>query len=172
MGHTDIPPPDRPEWLVPLSTVLLGIGVVLWLVSYVLMTLRSVATSSYPTPLLALAINLSWELTFVSYVCEVNFERFGFFLWLLFDIPLVWVTLRPAARRNEWSTSPFVARHLGSILAIMTAIGVVVQLAIVKWWLEVPGRGHGDKTGKSWYGMPGRDVSLPRSSTSNKARKD
>jgi hypothetical protein len=160
MAHTDIPPPDRPSWFVPLSTVLLGIGVFLWLISYVLMTRRSLATSSYSMPLVALAINLSWELTFVIYVCEPNFERTGFLLWLLFDIPLVWTTLRPAARRNEWSKSPFVARNLGTILATMTAFGLVGQLAFAKWWLEAPGRGHGDKTGKSWFGKPERDVSF------------
>ncbi|PKS13062.1 hypothetical protein jhhlp_000403 [Lomentospora prolificans] len=152
MGHLDIAPPHCPPWLIPASTALLGAGISLWLVTYALMVPRSLATKSSPIPLLALAINISWEVVFTFAVTESLIERLGFALWLLFDVGIICVTL--AAAPYEWgSVAPVVGRNLGLILAAMVAVGCLTQWAFVAWWVAEPGRGHGVKTGKVWYGV-------------------
>lgn len=157
MGQTDIPPPHCPPWLIPASTALLGGGIALWLVTYALMVPRSLATKSSPIPLFALSINLAWEIVFTLFVTEHAIERLGFALWLAFDAGIIYVTL--AAAPYEWGPrAPVVARNLGRILAALVAVGCLAQWAFVAWWVAEPGRGHGDKTGKVWYGVGGIDT--------------
>lgn len=154
MGQTDIPPPHCPPWLIPASTVLLALGILLWLLTYILMTPRSLSTKSSPIPLLALSVNLSWEIIFALYVTEHILERAGFVLWLLFDVAIIHVTLRAA----PYERPPFLARNLGTVLAAMVGVGCLAQWTVVVWWVEVPGRGHGDKRGKWWGGVEGIDT--------------
>jgi hypothetical protein len=155
MGSSDIPPAHCPSWLIPASTVLLGIGVVFWDLTYILMTLRSFKTKSYGMPILALALNISWEIIYWLYVSEMPLERAGFAFWLFLDIGLVYTTVKFG--HHEWVHAPFVARNLVLILVVMTAIGLVGNYAFAFWWLSSPGRGTGDKTGKFRYGVEGQD---------------
>ncbi|CAI4219658.1 unnamed protein product [Parascedosporium putredinis] len=62
------------------------------------------ATKSSPIPLLALSINLAWEIVFTVFVTEHAIERFGFALWLAFDAGIIYVTL--AAAPYEWGPAP------------------------------------------------------------------
>jgi hypothetical protein len=102
-------------------------------------------------PLLALSINVSWEIVNLFYVCEMPIETVGFAVWLFLDIGLVYTTIRFAP--EEWqSTSPWVGRHVGAILALMTAVGCIGHYSFSAWWLAEPGRGTGVKTGKWWRG--------------------
>lgn len=146
MGSYDVPPPDAPSWLIPLSTTLLASGIFFWLVTYILMTRRSLATSSPPIPLIPLGINLAWEAVYAIYVTDTTLERLGFAAWLAFDVPVVWATLR---------TSPASAKRT---LLISFALGTVANAAFAHWWLAEAGRGYGDKTGKTWKGIKGRDT--------------
>lgn len=157
MGSTDIAPDHAPAWVVPLSTAALGVGVLCWDATYVLMTRRCLQTQSYGMPLLGLALNVAWEVVFGLYVSEAALEAAGFAAWLALDAGLVYTTVRYAPR--EWErTSPWVGRHAGALLAVMTAAGVAGNWAFASWWLSEPGTGHGDKTGKMYYGRDGYDT--------------
>lgn len=156
MGSGDKAPPGVPDWVVPASTALLGLGTLLWSVTYVLMTLRSLRTKSYGMPLLALALNVSWEIVFALYVAEMPLEKIGFGVWLVLDVGLVYTTLKFAP--YEWRANPWVARWIASIFTIMVAIGCVGQWTFVAWWLSKPGVGHGDKAGKWFKGEEGFDT--------------
>jgi len=157
MGSSDIPPDHAPSWLVPLHMALLGVGVIFWDATYILMTRRALATKAYGMPLLALVINVSWELVTVFYVCEAWLETVGFFIWLVLDLGLIYTTIKFApnmwARSNRW-----VGRHMGWIFTIMTAVGCLGQYAFASWWLKEPGMGSGVKDGKWWFGKEGYDT--------------
>ncbi|KAH8647255.1 hypothetical protein BX600DRAFT_484536 [Xylariales sp. PMI_506] len=157
MGSSDISPPHVPWWVVPLSTALLGLGVLSWDVTYVLMTRRSARTQSYGMPIAGLALNVGWEIVYALYVAEELLERAGFAVWLLLDLGLVWSTVRYAPL--DWAaTSPFVGRHAGAFLALMLLASCWGHFAFVSWWLANPGTGHGDKAGKWWRGVEGHDT--------------
>ena len=156
MGATDVPPSTAPQWLVPASTCLLGVGVILWLATYVLMARRSLRTGTTPIPLLALGINLAWEVVYVVYVVETTSEYLGFVLWLLFDLPVLYATLKTAPR--TYAASPLIARNVPLLLALIFAFGVFANALFAWWWLDEPHRGYGIKIGKSWKGLDARDT--------------
>ena len=155
MGSNDIPPADRPAWLIPLSLVFLGLGCAMWSAAYVLMTIRSFKTKSYSMPIFALSLDLGWELVYAFYVSEMPLEYLGFGTWLVLDMGLLITTLKFG--RYEWEHSPAIGRHLGALILVMTAFGIVGNYAFASWWLSEPGRGFGDKTGKFWGGREGHD---------------
>ncbi|KAK8105423.1 hypothetical protein PG999_008782 [Apiospora kogelbergensis] len=157
MGSSDIAPPHAPAWLVPLSTVFLGLGVLFWDMAYVLMTIRGIKTRSYGMPILGLAINVSWEIVYGFYVAEAAFERLGFAVWLLLDLGVIYTTVRFAP--EAWAaTSPSVGARMPWILALLVAVGCWGHYAFAAWWLARPGVGTGDKTGKWYYGRDGYDT--------------
>ncbi|KAH8890276.1 hypothetical protein GQ53DRAFT_747725 [Thozetella sp. PMI_491] len=157
MGWLDTPPAGTPSWLILANFALLGTGVLLWDVTYILMTRRSIETKSYGMPLMVLAINLSWEIVFVFFVIETVLEFLGFVTWLILDIGLVYTTIKYGER--EWKVSnPWVGRNIAWLLALMTLVACFGQYAVCSWWLEEPGRGFGDKTGKWWGGREGIDT--------------
>lgn len=158
MGSSDVAPVGAPPWLVPLSTVFLAGGVLLWCLTYVLMTRRSLETRSYGMPIVGLAINVAWEVVYGFYVAEAWFEKTGFIVWLLFDGGLLYTTVRFAP--IEWrATSPFVGRHMSAVLLLLFAGSLWGHWAFAHWWLAAgPGFGSGDKTGKWWRGADGYDT--------------
>ncbi|EEU42865.1 uncharacterized protein NECHADRAFT_95821 [Fusarium vanettenii 77-13-4] len=156
MGSSDIPPPSAPAWIVPASTICLSTGVTFWLLAYILMVRRSLATGHTPAPLVALGLNLAWEVVYAFGVCEAPIEFFGFTLWLLFDIPVVYATLKTAPR--SFAGSPLVARNVPLILVAVFAAGLVGNGLFVWWWLKEPHRGYGIKWGKNWKGLEARDT--------------
>ncbi|OAA63162.1 hypothetical protein ISF_05038 [Cordyceps fumosorosea ARSEF 2679] len=156
MGSSDIPPASAPAWLIPASTLCLSAGVGLWLACYVLMARRAARTLATPMPLLALGLNLAWEVVFAAYVTEMPIERVGFVLWLLFDLPLLRATVAHA--RHSFADAPLIARHVKGILALIFVAGLAGNYAFAAWWLAEPHRGHGRKDGKPWRGREGRDT--------------
>ncbi|KXX75113.1 hypothetical protein MMYC01_208902 [Madurella mycetomatis] len=159
MGSLDIPPAHTPQWVVPVHSACLSIAFLLWSATYVLMTRRSLATKSYGMPLLALAVNVSWEIVNLFYVCEMPLEKVGLAMWLLFDVGLVYTTVQFGP--NDWrSSNPWVGRNIGWILAALTAGGGFGHWAFSAWWLAEPGRGYGSgsKAGKWWGGREGYDT--------------
>lgn len=156
MGSSDIPPPTAPSWLIPASTALLGGGVVFWLICYVLMARRSLSTHDTPIPLLALGINLSWEVVYAFYVTEEWLEFAGFAMWLALDIPVLYATIKHGRRSN--AASPLVGRNVTLLLMLVFAFGLVANALFAWWWLKEPHRGHGEKWGKTWKGLEARDT--------------
>lgn len=156
MGSKDVAPAGAPAWLVLASTAILGLGVLLWLVAYVLMTLRSLRTNHTAVPLVALGLNLSWEIVFAVYVCGWDVERLGFACWLLLDIPLLYATIRTIP--SSFSQQPLLKRHAVKVLCVSAVAGTFAWYAFAKWWFAVPGRGYGDKAGKMWKGLDRRDT--------------
>lgn len=155
MGSSDIPPSTAPAWLIPASTACLGAGVFFWLATYVLMTRQSLRDNATPIPILPLAINLSWEVVTAVYITEMPLELLGFSLWLLFDLPVLYVTLRTA--RESFKTQPMIARNYGLILGLTFVAGVAANFFFAQWWLAEPHRGSGVKWGKTWKGQEARD---------------
>jgi hypothetical protein len=158
MGSLDIPPAHTPQWVVPVHSACLSIAFLLWSATYVLMTRRSLATKSYGMPLLALATNVSWEIVNLFYVCEMPLEQIGLAMWLLLDVGLVYTTVRFGPDDWQASNNPWVGRNIGCILTLLTAAGCVCHLSFSVWWLAEPGRGYGNKAGKSWGGREGFDT--------------
>lgn len=156
MGSSDLPPSSAPIWLIPASTVCLGSGVVFWLAAYVLMVQRSLRTGDTPVPLLALGLNLAWEVVYVAYVVEMPLEFAGFAFWLLLDIPVLYATLKTAPR--SFASSPLVARSAPLLLAVTFFVGVAANGLFAWWWLKDPHRGYGLKWGKVWNGLDARDT--------------
>ncbi|KAF4996623.1 hypothetical protein FDECE_12360 [Fusarium decemcellulare] len=156
MGSSDVAPPTAPAWLVPASTVCLAMGINFWLIAYVLMVRRSLATNATPAPLLALGLNLAWEVVYAFGVCEAPIETFGFTLWLLLDIPVLYATLKTAPR--SFATSPLIARNVPLLLFIIFVAGMIGNGMFVWWWLKEPHRGYGIKWGKTWKGLEARDT--------------
>lgn len=156
MGSSDVPPETAPPWLILASTGLLAGGIGFWLASYVLMVRRSLATRDTPIPLLALGLNLSWEVVYALYLTEEAFELAGFALWLLLDIPVLYVTIKNGKRSN--AASPLVARNISLILGVFFTFGLAANALFAWWWLRDPHRGHGIKWGKTWKGLQARDT--------------
>lgn len=156
MGSSDIAPSTAPVWLVPASTACLGVGVIFWLVTYVLMVRRSLQTGYTPVPLIPLGLNLAWEVVWAFYVTDIPLELAGFGFWLLLDIPVLYATLRTA--RKSFATQPLVGRNVGTILALVFVAGVAANGLFAWWWLSEPHRGYGIKWGKTWKGLEARDT--------------
>lgn len=157
MGSSDVAPEHVPSWVVPLSTIALGIGVLCWDATYILMTRRCLQTQSYGMPLLGLALNIAWETVYGFYVAEALLETAGFVIWLVLDVGLVYTTIKYAPYEWEMS-SPRVGRNITTILALMTAVGMAGNFAFASWWLSKPGIGHGDKRGKWYFGRDEYDT--------------
>lgn len=168
MGSNDVPPGYAPLWLIPASTALLGIGVACWCVAYILMTREALRTHIYGMPIPALVVNVAWEVVyFLLAVSDVALlEAAGIFVWLLFDISLVYTTLmfseNTRIRRSKSRVAIY--RHqqyvgLRSTFVVkLISIAVVCHWVFANWWLSTPGRGCGNKAGKFWQGREGYDT--------------
>ncbi|KAF7517723.1 hypothetical protein G7054_g13709 [Neopestalotiopsis clavispora] len=157
MGSLDVPPDHAPSWLIPLSTVLLGLGVVCWDLTYIFTIRRSLATKSYGLPAAALVVNITWEVIYGWYVSEAWLERAGFTVWFLLNFGCAWTTVRFAPL--DWAhTSPWVGRHMAGLMAGLAVVCLWGHWSFVSWWLAEPHRGFGDKTGKWYFGRDGYDT--------------
>jgi hypothetical protein len=85
-------------------------------------------------------------------------EQIGLAMWLLLDVGLVYTTVRFGPDDWQASNNPWVGRNIGCILTLLTAAGCVCHLSFSVWWLAEPGRGYGNKAGKSWGGREGFDT--------------
>lgn len=155
MGLTDIPPSAAPPWLVLASSACVSIGVVFWLAAYVLMARRSLQTNATPMPLIPLGLNLAWEAVWAVYVSDTLIELIAFGGWFVFDIPVLYATFRTA--RHSFANQPLLARHVGAVLGLSFAVGVLANAYFAWWWFAEPHRGYGLKWGKSWKGLEARD---------------
>ncbi|KAM3444744.1 hypothetical protein NHJ13734_001094 [Beauveria thailandica] len=156
MGPAFKPPASAPQWLIPVSTLCLGAGVCLWTVCYMLMARRARQTHATPIPVVALAMNLGWELVYGLYVADMPVEVAGFVLWLLFDLPVLYATITQA--KHSFAAWPLVARNIRMLLGIITVGCAAAHLLFARWWLAEPHRGHGSKEGKPWFGLEARDT--------------
>ncbi|KAK0384286.1 hypothetical protein NLU13_8374 [Sarocladium strictum] len=157
MGYyNDVPPPGTPDWVMPTFAGIMSASVGLWLMAYVLMARRSLASNATPTPLIILGLNLAWEAVFAFYVADGPLDRIGFACWFLVDVPLVWATLRTIPKSFE--SQPLVRRHANAILFLSFLAGLAAFGWYAVWWLERPGMGYGDKTGKGWKDLTDRDT--------------
>jgi hypothetical protein len=141
---------------MPTFAGIMCASVGLWLIAYVLMAQRSLATNATSTPLMMLGLNLAWEAVFAFYVADGPLDRFGFACWFIVDIPLVWSTLRTIPKSFE--SQPLVKRHANAILAASFLFGLAAFGWYSVWWLESPGTGYGDKMGKGWKDRSQRDT--------------
>ena len=156
MGLTDVAPSTAPVWLVPASSVCVALGVFFWLVAYVLMVRRSLETKATPVPIVALALNLAWEVVWAVYVSDTVIERLSFGGWLLLDIPVLYATFQTA--KHSFASQPLVARNFGLIMGVSFVICLAANAYFACWWFAEPHRGYGLKWGKTWRGLEARDM--------------
>lgn len=156
MGSRDVVPDGVPSWLIEASTFCLGLGFLFWLVAYGLMIRRSLESGWTAMPILALGLNLSWELVFAVYVSDMALETVGFLGWLLLDVPLVYATIKTVPR--SFGDQPLVRKHAVAILVTSFVVGTAAWGSFAFWWLAEPGRGSGSKVGKAWRGLERRDT--------------
>ncbi|KAF2686821.1 phospholipase D/nuclease [Lentithecium fluviatile CBS 122367] len=146
-------PPHVPSTYTPIGIALLGIGGILYTITYYLMTRQAQRDRTYAMPLLPLAFNFAWEATFLFYVSEEVHEKVIFTLWILIDIGLVHDVIRYGA--NEWTHAPVIAKNLGKILAVMVAWWGWALFAVCRWWIT---NDVGRKVGIVYQGVEGPDV--------------
>lgn len=156
MGLTDVPPSTAPAWLVPASSACVAIGVVFWLAAYVLMARRSLKTKATPVPIIALGLNLAWEVVWAVYVSDTLIERLCFGAWLVFDIPVLYATFRAAS--HSFASQPLIARHIRAIFGLSFVLSLAANGYFAWWWFAEPHRGYGIKWGKTWRGLEARDM--------------
>ena len=153
MGSNDIPPPHVPSHVVPVSNLFLQVGGGLWTICYMLYARESFRSRSYGMPLSALALDFSWEVVYAFYVAESPLEKSVFVLWLIIDSGMVHGMIRYA--KYEWTHSPKVASHIGSIFAVMAVGAALGHWTFAKWWIE---NEIGKRDGKFYKGVVGPDT--------------
>lgn len=153
MGANDIPPPRVYQHTVLVANLLLQTGGVLWTLCYILLARESYRSKTYGMPLFALSANLGWEVVYALYLVEPLSERIAFSCWLAIDIFIVFGFVKFGV--HEWEHHPWVKRHLGLILAILTAWWALFQWACAKFWLD---NAVNNKPGKWYFGKEGPDM--------------
>jgi len=153
MGLNEVPPPHVSPYYTTIGVSLLGVGGVLYTLTYYLMTRQSLRERTYAMPLLPLAFNFAWEAIMLFYVSEELHEQAIFTLWILLDAGLVYTVVKYGA--YEWTHAPVLARNLGKILAAMIAWWGWALYAVCAWWLR---NDVGKKAGIFYQGVEGPDV--------------
>ena len=153
MGLYEVSPPHVTAYYTSIGVSLLGVGGVLYTVTYYLMARQSLRDRTYGMPLLPLAFNFAWEVIFLFYVSEDLHEKIIFTLWLLLDVGLVYAVFEYGVR--EWAHAPVIVRNLRTIFTAMIAWWGWVLYAICAWWIE---NDVGKKTGIFYHGVEGPDV--------------
>ena len=109
-----------------LAAILAGAGVLVWVLAYIFIFVKGFQDKSYGIPALAITLNFTWEFIFL-YIYPTNPPaRFQDWLWLLFDLPNVYLLLRfgrncqtiPEFRKNFFSliSLAFVLAFFGHIV--------------------------------------------------------
>lgn len=120
------------------------------------MVRRSLQSKATPIPLIALGINLAWEVVWTVYVTDTPLERISFIAWLIFDIPVLYATFLTA--KFSFASQPLIAKHFAVILGLVFFLGVAANILLAWWWFLEPHRGYGIKWGKTWKGLEARDT--------------
>jgi hypothetical protein len=153
MGLNEMPPAHVSSNYTAIGVSLLGIGGILYTLTYYLMTHQSLRDRTYAMPLLPLSFNFAWEAIFLFYVSEEFHEQAIFTLWMLLDLGLVYAVTTYGSQ--EWTHAPVLARHLGKILAAMIAWWGWALYAVCAWWIK---NDVGKKAGIFYQGVEGPDV--------------
>jgi hypothetical protein len=153
MGLNEAVPPHVTSHYTTVGVSLLGIGGILYTLTYYLMARQSLRERTYAMPLLPLAFNFAWEAIMLFYVSEELHEQVIFTLWILLDVGLVYTVIKYGA--NEWAHAPVLARNLGKILMAMIAWWGWALYALCTWWLR---NNVGKKAGIFYQGVEGPDV--------------
>jgi hypothetical protein len=77
-----------------LAAILAGAGVLVWVLAYIFIFVKGFQDKSYGIPAVAITLNFTWEFIFL-YIYPTNPPaRFQDWLWLLFDLPNLYLLLR------------------------------------------------------------------------------
>jgi len=148
----DIPPSHIPSHTIPISTVFLQIGGMLWTLSYILYVRESFRSKSYGMPLFAIALDFGWEVVY-SLVADAPLERMVFRIWLVVNCGMIFGMLRYA--RFEWRHAPVVRQNITAIFAVLAVGAVLGQWAFASWWIR---NEIGKQEGKFYKGVIGPDM--------------
>jgi hypothetical protein len=104
-------------------------GSALWLVAYVFAVVRSHRDRAYGIPLIAVALNFSWEIL-GAFVFPVShpFWHTAYRAWLVVDLAIVWQVLRYG---RALQADPFVRRFFYPIFGLAFVFGLAGQYAFV-----------------------------------------
>jgi len=142
----DTPPPHVPSHTVHVSTTLLVLGGSCYIVSHFLRIRAAARTSSYDWPLLAMALNSSWEITF-SFLAPAWYEQAGTLAWGLWSLYGIWKVLMAGGAR-KWGHAPLVQQNLWTIFGALYAVSSAGVYSFSKWLLDNEfGSGRVGRTG-------------------------
>lgn len=81
--------------LQSIITILMAIGVILWIAVYVLILSRSFKDKTYGVPMFAICANLSWEFIFSFVQPYLGMPwALGFYAWLALDLVVLYTYIR------------------------------------------------------------------------------
>jgi hypothetical protein len=94
-----------------------------WTATYLLIIRRGFADRTYGVPIVALCANVSWEFVFSVVRPQAGFQMYGYFLWLVFDLVIVYTVLRFGPREFAYLPRPvFYAGFAGTF--VLSYLGV------------------------------------------------
>lgn len=104
-------------------------GCICWVVAYVLIVRRSHLDRANGLPMVAVALNFSWEIL-ASFVFPNPVALWHTFdrVWLAVDVVIVWQTLRYGA---AFQRIPEIRRHFTVVFFVVFALGLVGQYTFV-----------------------------------------
>lgn len=109
-----------------LPVLLLVAGDVFWVVTYALAARIGFRERTYALPMLAVALNFSWELLYgVLHPAEATAARLLHGTWFLLDIAILFQLLRYGRENQQY---PLVARHYPAVAAGTLALAFLGQL--------------------------------------------
>lgn len=109
-----------------LPALLLVAGDLLWVVTYVLAARIGFRERTYALPMLAVALNFSWELLYgVLHPAEAAAARLLHGAWFMLDIAILFQLLRYGRENQQY---PLVARHFPAIAAGTLGLAFLGQL--------------------------------------------
>jgi hypothetical protein len=100
-----------------------------WAAAYVLIIRQGFADRTYGMPIVALCANLSWEFIFsVVRPVEADAQRIGNFLWLAFDVVILYTFLRFGPREFPKLSKPvFYGGFAGTLVLSYLAVDLMCR---------------------------------------------
>lgn len=104
-----------------IATILAVAGVLMWVLAYILIFLKGFKDKTYGIPAPAIVMNVTWEFIFLFiYRPDQPFVRIERWLWLVFDLPNVYLLLRYG---RESQTIPEFRKYFSAIVVLAFALG-------------------------------------------------
>ncbi|KAI1418996.1 hypothetical protein F5Y12DRAFT_789434 [Xylaria sp. FL1777] len=105
-------------------------GGALWTIAYVLYILQARTNKSYGMPLVALCMNIGWELAYGIFYPLSYLEAVTFLLWVFIDFGIVHATVKFGV--DQWKHAPLVGKNLAGFLGIGCVVSLVAHCEFIR----------------------------------------